>query len=577
MAPRCFPNTLPDLPTTSPAPANSAAAVAEREAAVSAVPRAALATNLLETLVAVRSYHSATPSIYTGSAGVAFALWQAYHSLRKHCAQHHQHTRPRSARPPSPSAHYLSSPPAGPHAHGMPRAPPSPSPGPLGSPPSPSAATPPMAAIAAGPEPTDLTTTLLAAALEHVREAISNVDRYAHGSRASALLDGAAGVHLTAAVVLNAAVTEAEAAGGVLPLALGRAAAAVAAVPEGEAFGMVGVGGGGGGGGGRMAADLAKERDEHVRAYVAAHKAALRNDNNEYLYGKAGYLQGAHLLNAQLGPGTVPQHVVDAVADELVACGRDLAGRLLWRRTDTPRPPLFYVWHDEPYMGAAHGLMGILFVMLHDARLVQQHGEDIRASLAYIASHEANAPGCSSAGGHYPTRASVAPPDPRVDDGEGRSPGKTLVHWCHGAPGAVFLWCKAYEVFRDPEYLALAQRAGEVVWQLGLLRKGHGLCHGISGNAYALLAVHRATALAVANGCAASGNGNGGGDPRWLHRARQFAAFTHSAEGRSVYDTPDRPLSLFEGRAGLLCLLADLIADDGGSAGARFPAFELPT
>ncbi len=27
------------------------------------------------------------------------------------------------------------------------------------------------------------------------------------------------------------------------------------------------------------------------------------------------------MLNAQLGPGTVPQHVVDAVADELVACG----------------------------------------------------------------------------------------------------------------------------------------------------------------------------------------------------------------------------------------------------------------
>ncbi len=34
------------------------------------------------------------------------------------------------------------------------------------------------------------------------------------------------------------------------------------------------------------------------------------------------------------------------------------------------------------------------------------------------------------------------------------------------------------QVFRDPAYLALAQRAGEVVWQLGLLRKGHGLCHG---------------------------------------------------------------------------------------------------
>jgi hypothetical protein len=35
-------------------------------------------------------------------------------------------------------------------------------------------------------------------------------------------------------------------------------------------------------------------------------------------------------------------------------------------------------------------------------------------------------------------------------------------------------------------------------------------------------------------------------------------------------------LSLFEGRGGALALLADLMADDGGAEGARFPAFELP-
>ncbi len=79
-------------------------------------------------------------------------------------------------------------------------------------------------------------------------------------------------------------------------------------------------------------------------------------------------------------------------------------------------------------------------------------------------------------------------------------------------------------MFGDAAYLDAARRAGEVVWQLGLVRKGHGLCHGTSGNAYALLALHRAT----------------GGDPLWLHRARMLAAHIGSPEGRALYDTPDR-------------------------------------
>jgi hypothetical protein len=30
--------------------------------------------------------------------------------------------------------------------------------------------------------------------------------------------------------------------------------------------------------------------------------------------------------------------------------------------------------------------------------------------------------------------------------GYDNSSSRTLVHWCHGAPGAVFLWCAAHEV-----------------------------------------------------------------------------------------------------------------------------------
>eukprot|EP00198_Chlamydomonas_reinhardtii_P006331 XP_001695667.1 LanC lantibiotic synthetase component C-like protein [Chlamydomonas reinhardtii] len=369
--------------------------------------------------------------------------------------------------------------------------------------------------------------------------------------------DGGAGVHMTAALVLHDAAVEAAAAAG------------------SGAAGAQGAGTGGGGGGGQAAeaaAALLAERDEHVRSFLDSYPEAMDSENDEFLYGRAGYLQardGAQLLNAAIGPGTIPDEIIEGVATEMLESGREMAERLRWRRTDTPAPPLFYMWpgreRGEPYLGAAHGMMGILFMLLHCGPAileVEENRQQLRACLTYVASHEKDAPGCSARGGHYPTKMAMSPPEPPPPGEAGGAAAKTLVHWCHGAPGAVFLWCKAHEVFGDAEYLAAARRAGEVVWQLGLLRKGHGLCHGTSGNAYALLALHRAT---------------GGGEAAvWLHRARQFAGHVSGAEGRSVFDTPDRPLSLFEGRAGVLCLLADLLADDGGSHGSRFPAFELP-
>lgn len=98
--------------------------------------------------------------------------------------------------------------------------------------------------------------------------------------------------------------------------------------------------------------------------------------------------------------------------------------------------------------------------------------------------------------GHYPSSMG-----PR----EGREP---LVHWCHGAPGICLMLCKAYQVLGDASLLEAALRAGQAIWQRGLLKKGPGACHGISGNAFALLRLYRTT-----------------GDPAWLHRAQQFARF----------------------------------------------------
>mmetsp|Transcript_22238 Transcript_22238/g.21480 ORF Transcript_22238/g.21480 Transcript_22238/m.21480 type:complete len:86 (+) Transcript_22238:881-1138(+) len=82
---------------------------------------------------------------------------------------------------------------------------------------------------------------------------------------------------------------------------------------------------------------------------------------------------------------------------------------------------------------------------------------------------------------------------------------KELIHFCHGAPGAIPLFIEAHNFFNEDKYLEAALRAGEVVWNKGILTKGFGLCHGIYGNAYFLMALFIKT-----------------GDDKWKKRAYGF-------------------------------------------------------
>lgn len=60
-------------------------------------------------------------------------------------------------------------------------------------------------------------------------------------------------------------------------------------------------------------------------------------------------------------------------------------------------------------------------------------------SCSYVLSCEVDPPdGPAGCGGHYPANMRL--------QGYDNSSSRTLVHWCHGAPGAVFLWCAAHEV-----------------------------------------------------------------------------------------------------------------------------------
>lgn len=119
---------------------------------------------------------------------------------------------------------------------------------------------------------------------------------------------------------------------------------------------------------------------------------------------------------------------------------------------------------------------------------------------------------------------------------------QSLIHWCHGAPGAIYLLIKSYQIFREEKYLNSCRKAVDLIWHCGLLKKGPGICHGVAGNGYAFLVMYRLT-----------------GEAKYLYRAARFAEFLKSSEFLQLSRTPDRPFSLYEGVAGTVCFLLDLL------------------
>ncbi|CAG2168760.1 unnamed protein product, partial [Oppiella nova] len=133
------------------------------------------------------------------------------------------------------------------------------------------------------------------------------------------------------------------------------------------------------------------------------------------------------------------------------------------------------------------------------------------------------------------------------------NPYDRLVHWCHGSAGAVNLFALAYEVFKEERYLMAAKDGGEHVWEKGLLVKGYGLCHGTAGNGYAFLRLYQLT-----------------GEEKYVFRAVKFGQWC-CAYGEHGCLKPDHPLSMFEGLAGTLYYLTDLLLPKN----SRFPGYQI--
>ncbi|KAL9257733.1 LanC-like protein, partial [Drosera capensis] len=270
--------------------------------------------------------------------------------------------------------------------------------------------------------------------------------------------------------------------------------------------------------------------DELLRYYLTQFRKIQlpKSLPDELLYGRAGYLWACLYINKHIGPETIPSSSMRMVVAEIIENGRRMPNKGRW--------PLMYEWYGERYWGAAHGLAGIMHVLM-ECNLTAAERQDVMSTLGCMIQNRFPS-------GNYP----ASEEDRRRD---------LLVHWCHGAPGIALTLIKAYEVFKEKAYLEAAVEAAEVVWNRGLLKRV-GICHGISGNTYVFLSLYRAT-----------------GNMIYLHRAKAFAFFlldrAHKLIANGEMHGGDHPYSLFEGIGGMAYLFLDMVEP----LHARFPAYEL--
>ena len=193
---------------------------------------------------------------------------------------------------------------------------------------------------------------------------------------------------------------------------------------------------------------------------------------NEVLYGRAGYLYALLYAKQQINSDLIPRTVIQQVVNDIIGAGVD--GR---RRNPSSSLPLYYEWHEKEYIGAAHGYVGILYMLLQAAHLCPGVLDETNKTIIL---------GCLD--GLLEQRF----PSGNMRSSMG-SQSDRLLHWCHGAPGAVHLYALAYKLFAKPAYLDACKGFADAVWTRGLLRKGYGLCHGVAGNGYAMLCMYQLT------------------------------------------------------------------------------------
>ncbi|KAH7646153.1 Glutathione S-transferase lancl1 [Dermatophagoides farinae] len=254
---------------------------------------------------------------------------------------------------------------------------------------------------------------------------------------------------------------------------------------------------------------------------------------DEILFGRSGFLYSLLMIREKIEDSVqiLDDNLIRSLVEKILK-----SGQLTSQREKNSSIPLIYYWHEKAYVGAAHGYAGILYILLEARNYLDDEKELntlIKPTIDFVL------------GLQFPDTGNYRSSLNNTED--------RLVHWCHGSPGVIHLLSLAYQVFEKEIYLNAAIKAADDIWHRGLLKKGCGLCHGTAGNGYAFIRLFQLT-----------------NDQKYLYRAVKFAEWCFEPHQHRIR-IADRPYSLFEGLAGTIYFLADIIHPKQ----ARFPAFQI--
>jgi lantibiotic modifying enzyme len=261
----------------------------------------------------------------------------------------------------------------------------------------------------------------------------------------------------------------------------------------------------------RLAPDVALADDLHglVRANAA-------NPTDDVMWGAPGTLLAA----LALGEWTGEPRWEEAARESAAALRARRGDDWLWRQDD-----------DYRGLGTVHGAAGNTLVLLR----LEPDDALAAETAAVLGQHAFRENGLANWPGSPRRQLAV--------------PGRGIrLQWCTGAPGIL---AGAWEYLDEDLLLAGA----ELIWRAGAHgdEKGHGICHGTSGNGFALLKAFART-----------------GDERWLERARRFAVHAlgqverlRATNGRGRY-------SLWTGDLGSALFAAACLDED-----ARYPILDI--
>ena len=310
-----------------------------------------------------------------------------------------------------------------------------------------------------------------------------------------------------------------------------------------------------------------------------------KNAELELLYGTSGYLYALLFLKKYLLKESINGVVKDSNIKNLEKTIIDIFNILLnygiksmkiygWNKCMLYPFPLNSTRKPTFYLGAAHGLIGVLYMLLstiklfpellkhqiiHDSNItvIETIGNLLLENIKYIQTLQIKSTG------NFPS------------DIEGKDPGDK-VHFCHGCIGAIHLFLLAEEFFPKNGFKETALLSNNCLWERGLLYKGNGLCHGLSGTIYALIKLYKYTkdelylkeAIGICHGTY---------DPEIQNLVKQY-----KDPQRLRIGIPDTPYSLMEGEGGCLVMYYDLVKvildkdnKDKDNLWGMFPGYEI--